>query len=105
MDKATSTGTLTNPKKLNAFLKATTKAVTVDENMSLVDMALQFRGLRSNNLEFVTSPHKGSQDINGESVVVSDREKALSMYRAIAADKMGEWVGANVSPKPTKGTG
>jgi LCP family protein required for cell wall assembly len=105
MDKATSTGTLTNPKKLNAFLQAATKALTVDESMSLVDMALQFRSLRGNNLEFLTSPHNGSQTVNGESVVVSDREKALSMYRAIAADRMGEWVGANVSPKPTKGTG
>ncbi|MEW2382531.1 LCP family protein [Micromonospora sp. NPDC047707] len=95
MDKAASTGTLSNPVKLNNFLKAVTAAVTVDEGFSLVDMAVQFRNLRGENLTFVTSPHNGSQTINGESVVVSDREKALSMYQAMARDTMTDWVKAN----------
>ncbi len=58
-----------------------TDAVTVDHGFSLTDMAVQFRNLRGENLTFVTSPHLGSQTINGESVVVSDREKALAMYQ------------------------
>ncbi|MGN9812331.1 LCP family protein [Micromonospora sp. BQ11] len=95
MDKAASTGTLTNPKKLNAFLKSVTAAVTVDEGFSLVDMALQFRNLRGENLTFVTSPHNGSQTIDGQSVVVSDREKALAMYKSMASDTMTDWVKAN----------
>ncbi len=97
MSKAASTGTLTNPIKMNDFLKAVTAAVTVDEDFSLIDMALQFRNLRGENLTFVTSPHNGSQTINGESVVVSDREQALAMYQAISADKMADWVAANES--------
>jgi LCP family protein required for cell wall assembly len=104
MDKAASTGTLTNPKKLNSFLKATTDAVTVDEGFSLVDMAVQFRSLRGENLQFFTSPHKGSETVNGESVVVSDKEKALAMYEAIASDKMEEWAAANASPAPKQGS-
>ncbi|WBB48376.1 LCP family protein [Verrucosispora sp. WMMA2044] len=95
MDKAASTGTLTNPKKLNAFLQSVTEAVTVDQGFSLTDMAVQFRNLRGENLTFVTSPHLGSQTINGESVVVSDREKALTMYRAMAGDTMADWMRAN----------
>ncbi len=95
MDKAASTGTLTNPKKLNDFLKAVTAAVTVDQGFSLTDMAVQFRSLRGENLTFVTSPHLGGQTIDGQSVVVSDREKALAMYKAIAADRMAEWMQAN----------
>ncbi|WP_243422714.1 LCP family protein, partial [Micromonospora globispora] len=95
MDKAASTGTLTNPAKLNAFLKATTDAVTVDQGFSLVDMAMQFRSLRSENLTFITSPNLGSDMVNGESVVVSDREKALAMYQAMTADTMADWVKAN----------
>ncbi|KUJ46890.1 MULTISPECIES: LCP family protein [Micromonospora] len=103
MDKAASTGTLTNPKKLNAFLRSVTDAVTVDHGFSLTDMAVQFRNLRGENLTFVTSPHLGSETINGESVVVSDREKALAMYRAMSADTMAEWMSAN---KPsTSGNG
>ncbi|HEX6969179.1 MAG TPA: LCP family protein [Micromonosporaceae bacterium] len=99
LDKAASSGTLTNPSKLNAFLKSVTDAVTVDQGFSLIDMALQFRNLRSDDLVFLTNPHLGPDMINGESVVVSDREKAWAMYQAIAADRMAEWVAAN--PPPT----
>lgn len=99
MDKAASTDTLTNPKKLNAFLKSVTAAVTVDQGFSLVDVAVQFRNLRGENLTFVTSPNGGSATVNGESVVVSDREKALAMYRAMSTDTMADWVRAN---QPTR---
>jgi LCP family protein required for cell wall assembly len=98
MDKAASTGTLTNPGKLNGFLKSVTKAVTVDEDFSLVDMALQFRNLRGDNLKFLTSPNQGSETIDGQSVVVSDREKASSLYQAMVNDEMAAWVKANPSP-------
>ena len=56
---------------------------------------MQFRNLRGENLTFLTSPNKGSQTIAGQSVVVSDREKALALYKAMAADKMTEWMAAN----------
>ncbi|MEU5942943.1 LCP family protein [Micromonospora sp. NPDC047548] len=102
MDKAASTGTLANPKKLNAFLQSVTDAVTVDNGFSLVDMGLQFRSLRGDKLTFITSPNSGSETINGESVVVSDREKALAMYKAMSADTMAAWVAANQNPD-TKG--
>ncbi len=92
MDKAASSGTLSNPGKLNAFLKATTSAITADKDFSLTDMAVQFRNLRGENLTFITSPNLGAQTISGQSVVVSDREKALALYKAIAADKMDEWM-------------
>ena len=62
MDKAASTGTLTNPAKLNTFLKAVTEAVTVDKDFSLTDMALQFRNLRGENLTFLVSPQQRQRD-------------------------------------------
>jgi LCP family protein required for cell wall assembly len=104
MDKAASSGTLGNPAKLNDFLKATTAAVTVDNDFSLVDMALQFRSLRGENLTFITSPNSGSQTINGESVVVSDREKAVALYKAIVDDTMTDWMATNL-PKPSTQAG
>ncbi|MEV4810159.1 LCP family protein [Micromonospora avicenniae] len=103
MDKAASSGTLSSPRKLNAFLQSVTDAVTVDQGFSLVDMGLQFRNLRGENLTFVTSPNSGSDMIDGESVVVSDREKALAMYRAISADTMADWVKANQEKKSDGG--
>lgn len=98
LDKAASSGTLTNPAKLNSFLKSVTSAVTADQGFSVVDMAVEFRNLRGENLHFYTSPNLGSDTINGESVVVSNREKALAMYQAMAADKMAEWAQANGTP-------
>ena len=98
MDKAASTGTLTNIARLNAFLTSVTDSLTVDKDFSLIDMALQFRNLRGDDLIFLTSPHRGTDMINGESVVLSDREKALAMYQAIADDRMADWVAANPTP-------
>jgi LCP family protein required for cell wall assembly len=99
MDKAASSGTITNPGKLNAFLKAITAAVTVDEKFSLTDTALDLKSIRGNNLTFITTPNKGSETINGQSVVVSDREKALALFNAARDDKMSEWMAANIKPK------
>jgi LCP family protein required for cell wall assembly len=95
--KAASTGTLSNPSKLNNFLKAFTAAVTVDNGFSLTDTALQFRSLRSDDLTFITSPNDGSQTIDGQSVVVSDKAKALALFQAVKDDKMTEWLQTNKS--------
>jgi LCP family protein required for cell wall assembly len=100
MDKAASSGTLTNPTKLNAFLKAVTKAMTVDKDFSLADMALQFRNLRSDDLTFLVSPHDGSKKIGGEDVVVPNKAKATALYDAVRNDKMSDWMAAN-GPKPS----
>ncbi|MET0424162.1 MAG: LCP family protein [Actinoplanes sp.] len=96
MDKAASSGTLSSPGKLNTFLKSVTAAVTVDQEFSLTDAAVQFRNIRGENLTFITSPNKGSDTISGQSVVVSDREKALALYQAVSADKMTDWMAANL---------
>ena len=99
LDKAVSSGTVTNPGKLNSFLKAITKAMTVDKDFSLADMALQFRNLRSDDLTFLVSPNDGSKKINGEDVIVPAKEKASVLYDAMRNDKMADWAATNV-PKP-----
>jgi len=95
MDKATSTGTMINPGKLNAFLQTLTQAVTVDKDFALTDMVLQFRSMSSDKLTFLTSPNAGSADRNGESVVLSDKSKALALYDAMAKDTMVAYLAAN----------
>jgi LCP family protein required for cell wall assembly len=94
LDKATSTGTMVNPGKLNAFLQTLTKAVTVDKDFALTDMVLQFRSMSSDKLTFLTSPNLGSADRNGESVVLSDKTKALALYDAMAKDTMAAYLAA-----------
>lgn len=102
LDRAASGQTLTNPVKFNSLVNAVTKAVTVDKDFQLLDMALQFRGLRSSNLTFLTSPYSGTQDIAGQNVVVPDRPKAAALFSAIGNDKMTEWTRDNVSPSPSQ---
>jgi hypothetical protein len=61
--------------------------------------------LRGDNLTFITSPNRGSETIAGQSVVVSDRVKALALYEAMAADKMSEWMSANQGKPSTPAGG
>jgi hypothetical protein len=92
MDKAASSGTLGNPVRLNAFLQTATSTLTVDQEFSLLDMGLSFRNLRSDNLAFLTSPHNGTGQAGGQSVVFSDDAGAEQLYTAIREDRMAQWV-------------
>ncbi len=92
LNKAASTGTLTNPLKLKAFLESFTKAMVVDKDFSLVDSAIAFRNLRSSDITFMTSPNLGSDTRNGESVVVSDKATAASLYDAVRQDRVADWL-------------
>ncbi|SCL20860.1 transcriptional attenuator, LytR family [Micromonospora rhizosphaerae] len=101
LDRAASIGTLSNPVKLNAFLQAVTKSVTVDKNFDLVDVALELRDLRSEDLTFLGSPSAGSGTRNGQSVVLSDTAKARTLYQAVADDTVQEYVRGSTAPKPS----
>lgn len=95
LDKAVSLGTLTNLGNLRNFVDSIAATLTVDQEFSLVDLAWQFRNLRSEDLVFLVSPNLGSDTVGGQSVVVSDRQRALSFYEAMARDELGEWVSVN----------
>ncbi|MDQ7903124.1 LCP family protein [Phytohabitans sp. ZYX-F-186] len=90
LDKATSGGLLTNPAKLNSFLKATANAVSVDKTLNIFDTATNLRHLRSENLTFITSPTKGTGRVGSESVVFPDKEKAKVFYDAVRRDAGAE---------------
>jgi anionic cell wall polymer biosynthesis LytR-Cps2A-Psr (LCP) family protein len=101
MDKAVSAGTLTSPGRLKEFVTSVADAVTVDQSFSLLDMAWQFRSLRGSDLVFLTSPHEGTGTIDGQSVVVSDQEKALALFDAVTKDTVAAYVaqqGATTAP-------
>jgi LCP family protein required for cell wall assembly len=103
LDKAVSLGTVTDPLRLRNFVNSVADAITVDQKFSLIDLGWQFRGLGSEDLTFMTSPHRGTGTIDGQSVVLSDREKALGLYDAVARDTVAQWMAAN--PTPTQESG
>jgi LCP family protein required for cell wall assembly len=86
LDKASSSGTLSSPSKINSFLNATTNTVSVDKDLNLLSMATQLRHLRSGNLNFYTSPSKGTGMIGDQSVVLPDKTKAKSLFNAVRTD-------------------
>jgi LCP family protein required for cell wall assembly len=92
LDRAVSLGTLANVGSLHAFVESVADTLTVDQDFSLIDLGWQFRGLGSDDLVFMVSPNLGSDTIDDQSVVVSDRDTALTLYDAMAHDALGEWV-------------
>jgi LCP family protein required for cell wall assembly len=94
LDKAASGGVLANPAKLNSFVKATSNAVAVDKSLSLLDLAMEMRGIRSGKLGFFTCPTKGTGRVGSESVVFADKAKAQDLFDAVRRDAVAEILAA-----------
>ncbi|MGN9890387.1 LCP family protein [Micromonospora sp. L31] len=94
LDKAASGGMLANPGKLNSFVKATSNAVAVDKSLSVLDLAMELRGLRSGNLAFFTCPVTGTGRVGTESVVFADKPKAKTLFDAVRRDSVPDIVAA-----------
>jgi LCP family protein required for cell wall assembly len=86
LDKAASGDLLVNPARLNSFLNATAKAVSVDSTLDIIGTANDLRHLRSGNLSFYTSPSKGTGTEGGQSVVYPDLTADKAVYDAIRQD-------------------
>jgi LCP family protein required for cell wall assembly len=94
LDKAASGGLLTDPGRLDAFLRATAKAVAVDNTLSLFDTAMELRHLRSGDLKFFTSPSTGTGMVGDQSVVFPDTAKARTLFDAIRRDVVADILAA-----------
>jgi LCP family protein required for cell wall assembly len=86
LDKAASGGLLSNPARLNNFLRSTADAVSVDETLDIIDMAMELRHIRGNSLDFLTNPTKGTGRVGTESVVFDDPAKTKRLYDAVRRD-------------------
>lgn len=95
LTKAHSTGVLANPLRLDAFLTATTKAVTVDDtldNGDLRSLAFRYRGLGAGDIAFLTAPVRGAGVRDGQDVLFLDRQKAAELFRAVRVDRVARYV-------------
>ena len=93
--QAVDRGTLANPLKLNAFLEASTKAVSVDESLTisrLRSLALQFRSVRTRDIVFVTAPVAGTGTEGRQSVVYLDRTRGRRLYDALRTDAVAGYL-------------
>ena len=104
MRKVESAGTLANPLKLNAFLNALTKSVSVDSGMNVGDMtklALKLKGLSTGNVVLTTMPLKGFATESGQDVDVVDTAKAQALFQSLTNDAAP----SASAGAPTAGTG
>jgi LCP family protein required for cell wall assembly len=88
-------GTLSNPLQLNAFLEASTRAVSVDDSVtisSLRSLALQLRSVRADDIVFMTAPIAGTGTEGSQSVVYLDQAQSRPLYRALRSDTLEEYV-------------
>ncbi|MGP4024480.1 LCP family glycopolymer transferase [Actinomadura sp. 3N407] len=92
--QAADRGTLTNPLKLDRFLSALTKAISVDAGVSAGDLrslALSMRDVRASDVMFMTTPHKGTGRRGKQSVVFLDAAKAKALFEAVKTARMAEY--------------
>jgi LCP family protein required for cell wall assembly len=93
--QAADRGTLTNPLKLDRFLSALTKSISVDEGVSAGDLrslAVSMRSVRASDVMFMTLPNKGTGTRAKQSVVFLDGTKARALFDAVKSARMAEYV-------------
>jgi LCP family protein required for cell wall assembly len=99
MKKATSSGTLTDPGKLNNLLDAVARSLTVDQNMDLRDLAFRLKDINTANVRFATVPHTGMGQIDGKSMVFLDMPGANELFAAVRDERTDQWLGAHPQPE------
>ncbi|GAA1848818.1 LCP family protein [Actinomadura bangladeshensis] len=93
--QAADRGTVTNPLKLDRFLSALTKSISVDEEVSSGDLrslALSMRSVRASDVVFMTLPHKGTGMRGKQSVVFVDWTKGKQLFSAVKTAQMAQYV-------------
>jgi LCP family protein required for cell wall assembly len=95
MRQTLSAGTLVNPFKFHDALSAVAQNLSVDDEFSNGEMrslAFSLRDLRSDDVDFLTVPLKGTGTRGTASVVVLDKEADRSLFQAVRIDDVGTWL-------------
>ncbi len=96
-----SSDTLTNPSRLSQVVDAATRNLTVDQDLNVADMrslAFSMRGVRGDDIDFVTAPWNGlgSDDVAG-SIVLPAEDQLNVLTEHLQNDTMEDYVD-DVSP-------
>jgi LCP family protein required for cell wall assembly len=83
-----------DPRSIYRILDILTRNLTVDDEWSTGDMrdlAFSLRGLRTDDVDFVTVPLAGLGREGGQSVVYLDQEAGDALWRSVRADRVEQW--------------
>lgn len=99
--KASSSGTLSNPLKMDRLLQAGTKSLIVDKNMPIKDLAYKMREIRPGDVTFFTVPVTGTRLVEGQSFDFMDEAKAPQLFNAVRNDTIDQYLVQNPPSKAT----
>lgn len=91
LSKTLSAETLTNPAKISSLVGAMAPFLAVDEGLNsqyVIDLALGFTSLRSDEIAFITAPTLGTGTAGGQSIVVVDEVKREELRNAFRTDTL-----------------
>ena len=87
--------TLTDPGSITEVIGAIAQVASVDDSLSgaaMVRLALEMRGIRSEDVTFLTVPTQGTGRAGAASIVVYDHEAADELWRAVEGDSLDQWL-------------
>lgn len=98
MRQTLSSGTVTNPIKLNKVLNAITQNLAVDDQFTTGKMrglAIELRGIRSDVVTFMTAPVAGTGWEGDQAVVYLDLDKLNGLFDAVRVDDVDRYLSGN----------
>lgn len=99
VDGVLSKGTLTNPGRIQDFVAATSKYLSVDAGLdfqTLVGLGWSLRDIRPSDLQTFTLPTAGSgTSADGQSYVAVNTGAVQSLSSALRSDDLGRWLQDN----------
>ncbi|MFD2026044.1 LCP family protein [Promicromonospora aerolata] len=88
-----------DPMKMARFLEAVTSSVAVDKELTLDRIQELFEGagdISTNDITFMTAPYTGTgRSADGQSIVVLDRATFDPLMKAVAKDKVPNFLATN----------
>lgn len=96
MNKLLSTGTVSNPVKLNEVVKQISPYLTVSDGLTskwIAQRAPQLVGLSSSDIHMFTVPNKGvGTSADGQSIIVADEDAMKAIGKAISNGTLDSYV-------------
>lgn len=95
LEKARSRDVLTDPRRLDRLLEATSKSVTVDASVSggdLRSLVFRYRDVGRSDLAFLTVPIGSSGRVGDQAVLFLDEAKAKKLFTAVREDEVQRYL-------------
>src|SRR5690625_345546 len=98
MQQTLSSDTLSSPGKMLDVANSITDATKVDDQLTtngIIQMGVSMRGIRGDDVEFLTVPTDGTGTVGDASVVNYDHENAERLWDAMAKDSAEQFIADN----------